>query len=120
LKYESNFHTKTWYSTPSISCRDYEVFVDSKEIKTQSKPDLRKDHMKRHILGLEDRCHELRRLDHSLDTSRRHQISWEDSLVLVTEEEARQKDWDMNVSLIPEGNLVVTSNIDLPDQACCR
>ena len=31
--------------TPSISCRDYEVFVDSEEIKTQSKPDLRKDQM---------------------------------------------------------------------------
>jgi hypothetical protein len=45
LKSDSTFHIKTWYSTPSISCRDYEVFVDSEEIKTQSKPDLRKDQM---------------------------------------------------------------------------
>jgi hypothetical protein len=45
LKSDSAFHIKTWYSTPSISCRDYEVFVDSEEIKTQSKPDLRKDQM---------------------------------------------------------------------------
>jgi hypothetical protein len=43
LKYDSTFHIKTWYSTPSISCRNYEVFVDSEEIKTQSKPDLKKD-----------------------------------------------------------------------------
>ena len=43
LKYETYFHVNTWYSTPSISCRDYEVFVDSEEIKTQSKPTLRKD-----------------------------------------------------------------------------
>jgi hypothetical protein len=45
LKSDSTFHIKTWYSTPSISCRDYEVFVDSEEIKTQSNPDLRKDQM---------------------------------------------------------------------------
>jgi hypothetical protein len=67
LKFGSIFHIKTWYSTPSISCRDYEVFVDSEEIKTQSKPDLRKDQMgkKRHLPRLVDRCHELRRLDRS-------------------------------------------------------
>jgi hypothetical protein len=35
LKSDSTFHIKTWYSTPSISCRDYEVFVDSEEIKTR-------------------------------------------------------------------------------------
>jgi hypothetical protein len=45
LKYDSAFHIKTWYSTPSISYKDYEVFVDSEEIKTRSKPDLRKDQM---------------------------------------------------------------------------
>ena len=45
LKSDSNFHIETWYSTPSISCRDYGVFVDSEEIKTQSEPDLREDHM---------------------------------------------------------------------------
>jgi hypothetical protein len=36
--------------------RDDEVLVDSKEI--ESKPDLRKDQMKRQLLGLEDRCRE--------------------------------------------------------------
>ena len=36
--------------------RDDEVLVDSEEI--ESKPDLRKDQMKRQLLGLEDRCHE--------------------------------------------------------------
>jgi hypothetical protein len=61
LKPDSTFHIKTWYSTPSLSCRDYEVFVDSEEIKTQNKPDLRKDQMKK----LADKCHKLRRLDHS-------------------------------------------------------
>jgi hypothetical protein len=45
LKFDSTFHIKTWYSTLSISCRDYEVFSDSKEIKTQSKLYLRKDQM---------------------------------------------------------------------------
>jgi hypothetical protein len=35
LKSDSAFHIKTWYSTPSISCRDYEVFVDSEEIKNR-------------------------------------------------------------------------------------
>jgi hypothetical protein len=47
-------------------------------------------------------------------------MSWEDSLVSVIEEEASQKDWDMDFSLRPEGNLVVTSNIDLIEQACFR
>jgi hypothetical protein len=45
LKFDSAFHIKTWYSTPRISCRDYELFVYSKEIKTQSEPDLREDQM---------------------------------------------------------------------------
>jgi hypothetical protein len=50
LKSDSTFHIKTWYSTPSISCRDYAIFVNLEEIKTQSKPDLRKDQMgKRYI-----------------------------------------------------------------------
>ena len=34
--------------------RDNEVLVDSEEI--ESKPDLRKDQMKRQLLGLEDGC----------------------------------------------------------------
>jgi hypothetical protein len=71
LKYDSNFHINTWYSTPSISYRDYEVFVDSEEIKTQSKPGLIKDQMKkrrreRPLPGLTDRFNELKRLDRSL------------------------------------------------------
>jgi hypothetical protein len=45
LKSYSTFHIKTWYSTPSISCRDDEVLVDSEEIKTQNEPDLREDQM---------------------------------------------------------------------------
>jgi hypothetical protein len=40
LKSDSTLHIKTWYSTPSISYIDYEFFVDSEEIKTQSKTDL--------------------------------------------------------------------------------
>jgi hypothetical protein len=40
LNSDSAFHIKTWYSTPSIFCKDYEVFVESEEIKTQSKLDL--------------------------------------------------------------------------------
>jgi hypothetical protein len=45
LKSDSTFHIKTWYSTPSVSCRDYGVLVDSQEIKAQSKPDLKRDQM---------------------------------------------------------------------------
>jgi hypothetical protein len=35
LKSDSTFHIKTWYPTPSISCRDSEVIVDSEEVKAQ-------------------------------------------------------------------------------------
>ena len=35
LKLDSTFHIKTWYPTPSISCRDSEVIVDSEEVKAQ-------------------------------------------------------------------------------------
>jgi hypothetical protein len=44
---------------------------------------------------------------------RRYETSWEDSLISVTEEEANQKDWDMDFSLVPrlEGKSVVTSKL---------
>jgi hypothetical protein len=35
LKLDSTFHIKTWYPTPSISCRDSEVIVDSEEVKAK-------------------------------------------------------------------------------------
>jgi hypothetical protein len=47
-------------------------------------------------------------------------MSCEDSLVSVTEKEASQKGWDMDFSVRLEGKSVLTSNIDLTDQACCR
>ena len=115
LKYDSTFHIKTWYSTPSISYRDYEVFVDLEEIKTQSNPDLRKAQMgKRDIF--QDWQIDAMSWEYyiiSLETSRRHEISWEDSLVSMIEEEASQKEWDMDFSLRLEGKLVVTPKIDL-------
>jgi hypothetical protein len=44
---------------------------------------------------------------------RRYEISWEDSLVSVTVEEASQKDWDMDFTLVPrpKGKSVVTSKL---------
>jgi hypothetical protein len=87
LKSDSTFHIKTWYSTPSISCRDYEVLVDSEEIKNRV----------------------------TLISKR---IRWEDSLVSMTEKESSQKDWYMDFSVRLEGKSVLTSKIDLTDQAC--
>jgi hypothetical protein len=43
LNFDLAFHIKTWHSTPSISCRDDEVVVDSEEIKTQNESNLRED-----------------------------------------------------------------------------
>jgi hypothetical protein len=38
----------------------------------------------------------------------------------VTEKEVSQKDWDMDFSVRIEEKSVMTSKIDLTDQACCR
>jgi hypothetical protein len=42
----------------------------------------------------------------------------EDSLVSVTKKEASHKDWDMDFSVRLEGKSMLTSKIDLTDQAC--
>jgi hypothetical protein len=38
----------------------------------------------------------------------------------MTEKESSQKDWDMDFSVRLEWKSVLTSKIDLTDQACCR
>ena len=38
----------------------------------------------------------------------------------MTEKEASQKDWDIDFFVRQEGKSVLTSKIDLTDQACCR
>jgi hypothetical protein len=38
----------------------------------------------------------------------------------VTDKEASQTDWDMDFFMRLEGKSVLTSKIDLTDQACCR
>jgi hypothetical protein len=55
LNSNSTFHIKIWYSTPSISCRDYEVFIDLEEIKTHSDPDIREDQMSKETSSRIDR-----------------------------------------------------------------
>jgi hypothetical protein len=41
----------------------------------------------------------------ALETSRRYEISWEYSLILVTNKESSQKDWDIYSSVRREINI---------------
>jgi hypothetical protein len=48
-----------------------------------------------------------------LESSRRYETSWEDSLISMIEEEVNQKEWDMDFSLVPrlEGKSLVISKL---------
>ena len=110
LKLDSVFHIQTWYSTPSIPCKE---MMKSLQTQKKSRISMISERIRWRDNFQDWETDDMRRLDRNFRDSQKILNLLEDSLVSVTKKEANQKYQDMDSSVRLEEKSVLTSKIDL-------